>query len=85
MDTVVTDTVLSQVEKVVQEFCEEKRSFSAFDVTKKVREKADRVLAHHDKLKEMVHNTFLKSKFPSTYRRILMAVNLPEGRKRIWV
>jgi len=92
MSTQVSNTVLSLVEEVVKEFVDEDRSFSAFDVSKKVREKAGKVLAIHGDIKEIVHDLFLERlsadvstyPFPSTYQRILMA--LPgQVRRRIWV
>ncbi len=85
MDATVADTVLLKVEEVIKEFTDSERSFSAFDVTKRVRAKEGKVLARHEDIKKIVHEIYDLGNFPDDYSRMLQRVQMSSGEKRIFV
>ena len=91
MTMVAANTVMEKIEEVLNEFVAEDRIFSAFDVTKRVREKAGKVLATHKRIQAMVHQIYTDGNFPSkdfvtSYIRILMPVDAAVSmRVRAWI
>ena len=85
-DTQFNSTVSNKIEKVIKALTKRKITFSADNVIKIAR-KIYGPLGSYDFLRDMVLSLFINNnkKFSSVYERILMAVQLPEGRKRIWV
>jgi len=85
-DTQFNSTVSNKIEKVIKALTKRKITFSADNVIKIAR-KIYGPLGSYNFLRDMVLSLFINNnkKFSSVYERILMAVQLPEGRKRIWV
>ena len=85
-DKKINSTVSNKIEKVIEALTKRKITFSANNVIKIVRQN-NGPLGSYNFLRDMVHSLFINNnkKFSSVYERILMAVQLPEGRKRIWV
>lgn len=66
MNTLVKDTKLSGlIEGVLKDFVKSGRLFTAFDVTKEVRNRADSdFYVSHGDVKNVVHSTYMKEEYP---------------------
>ena len=78
-----TGVAQSTVEEVIDQFVSEDGVFSAFDVTKKIRESGD---ARHYNVKKIVHDLYLSGQLGNnTYSRELVQFDLGHDDADVWV